>query len=275
MPTVQNTAAPIPTIQCRREQETMKQYAKGYELKNKAKDTLGGKYKTAVPVCLLSVLLPAAARLFVNLFLAPFLPQLADLGSPTALLCSYAFEIVLSLLLSSVLGLFNVGAALFSLNMACGQPYGVRDLFYGFRRDFARALTLSGVLACLNAVCLYPYEYLLDFFLLSRQEKWLYAAAAALVIGLCVYIPLSLNFSLVYYLMLDFPQKSAGEILRLSCRIMKGQKKRLFCLQLSFLPLMLLCVCSLYIGYLWLNPYLYMTEACFFLDVMKPEESAA
>ncbi len=253
----------------------MKQYAKGYELKNKAKDTLGGKYRTAVLFCLLGVLFPAVARLFVNAFLSPLLPQLTDLGNTTALLSSYAFAIVLSLLMSSVLGLFNVGIALFFLNMVCGQPYAVRDLFYGFHHDVAKALTLSGVLACLNAVCLSPYEYLLDFFLLSRQETWLYAAAAALIIGLCVYIPLSLNFSLVYYLMLDFPEKNAGEILRLSRRIMKGQKKRLFCLQLSFLPLILLSVCSFYIGYLWLNPYMYMTEACFFLDVMKPKESAS
>lgn len=251
----------------------MKQYAKGYELKNKAKDNLGGKYRLAVPVCLLSVLIPGGARLLVNLFLSPFLPQLTDLGSTAALLSSYAFAIVLSLLLTAVLGLFQVGISLFFLNAACGQPCSVQDLFYGFRHDLTRSLTLSGVLACLNAVCLYPYEYLLDFFLLSRQAEWLYAAAAALVIGLCVYIPLALNFFPVYYLMLDFPEKSAGEILRLSCRLMKGQKKRLFGLQLSFLPLMLLSVCSLYIGYLWLNPYLCMTEVCFFLDLMSPKET--
>lgn len=250
----------------------MKQYAKSYELKNKAKDKLGGKYGTAILVTFLGMLIPGAIRMFVSLFLSPFMPSAAGIGNMASLIPSYIFSIVLSLVLSIVLGIFDVGIALFFLNMSCGQPYGVKDLFYGFQNDWRKALTLSGVIALVSAACLYPYQYMLDYFLLTGQEKWLYCAAIAMVLGFCIYIPITLNLSLVYYLMLDFPEKSAGEILQLSVHVMKGHKKRLFYIQMSFIPLMLLCVCTLYIGFLWLMPYMYMTETCFFLDIMNPKE---
>lgn len=251
----------------------MKQYAKSYELKNKAKDMLGGKYGTAVLVSFLAALIPGAVRMLVNLLFSPFMPSASDIGNPAFLIPSYLFSMILSLVLSIVLGIFDAGIALLFLNMSCGRSYGVKDLFYGFQYDQRKALTLSGVMAFLGAVCLYPYQYMMDYYLLSRQESWLYFAAVALVIGYCLYIPITLNFSLVYFLMLDFPEKSAGELLQLSMHLMKGHKKRLFYIQISFLPLMLLCLCTLYVGFLWLTPYMYMTETCFFLDVMNPKET--
>ena len=53
---------------------------------------------------------------------------------------------------------------------------------------------------------------------------------------------------------------------------MKGNRKRLFLLELSFLPLMLLCILSFGIGFLWLEPYMQMTYTHFFLDLMNPRE---
>lgn len=250
----------------------MKQYAKSYELKNKAKDKLGGKYGIAVLFCFLSSLIPGAIRMFANLFFSPFLPSVTDVGNAGALVPDYIFFVLSSLLLSIVLGMFNVGIALFFLKTACGQTANIGDLFYGFKADPRKALTLSGIVAILNAVCLYPYQYMLDYFMLSRDITWLYAAAVAMVIGICIYIPISLGLAFTFYLMLDFPDKSPKELLELSFRIMKGHKKRLFYIQLSFIPLSLLCVLTFYIGSLWLTPYMYMTEACFFLDLMNPKE---
>lgn len=238
----------------------MKQYAKSYELKNRAKDKLGGKYTSAILLSFLGTLIPAAIRMLGNIVFAPALQ-------------SYVFSVVLSLMLSILLGVFHVGIAFFFLKMACGQPYSLQDLLYGFRNDSGKALTLSCVMAVINAVCTYPYQYLLDSFLSTGQERYLYYAAAAMAVGYLIYIPISLNLFMLFYLMLDFPEKSASEIIQLSIQLMKGHKKRLFYLQMSFIPLMLLCLCSLYIGFLWLMPYIYMTEVCFFLDVMNPKET--
>ena len=73
-------------------------------------------------------------------------------------------------------------------------------------------------------------------------------------------------FIQAYYLLLDFPQYNAMELMKLSFRIMKGHKWELFCLQMSFLPLGFLCLLSFGIGSLWLVPYMNMTQTLYFLD---------
>ncbi len=243
----------------------MKPYKKTYELKNAAKDTLDGKYKTAVLLCFLSFLITEGVSGFVDLFLPPaMLPE--GISIPACVI-----QCIASLLLSWVLGVLQLGVILFFLNMACGQPYQVNDLLYGYRHDSSKALVISGVLALVNAVCLMPYQLLLQAYWYTRSPQFLTAAVIALAIGACFYVPLSLGLSLSYYLMLDFPEKTAKETLALSLRIMRGHKKRLFYLECSFLPLIFLCVCTLFVGFLWLIPYMDMTFVCFYLDLMKPQ----
>ena len=82
-----------------------------------------------------------------------------------------------------------------------------------------------------------------------------------------------MGIGLSFYLMLDFPQNSGKETLSLCWRLMKGHRSRLFLLELGFLPLMLLCILSFGIGFLWLQPYMQMTYACFFLDLMNPKSA--
>ena len=51
--------------------------------------------------------------------------------------------------------------------------------------------------------------------------------------------------------------------------MMKGSKGRLFYIDLTFVPLMLLCVLTCGIGLLWLMPYMQATKANFYLDLVK------
>ena len=249
----------------------MKQYAKFYQLKNQAKDALGGKYGTAIWVVLLGTLIPGAIRMFANLLLSPFMPSAAGASNPGVQIPAFLFSAVVSLLLSILLGVFDAGIAYCFLKLACGQSCRIGDLFFGFQEDFKKFVTLSGTLAILNALCLFPYQYLLEEYLYTRNSQWLYLALGAMAIGFCIYIPLELSLSMSYFLALDFPEKSAGDILRQGMRLMKGQKKRLFLMELSFLPLMLLCVLTIYVGFIWLIPYLYMTKVQFYLNLMQPE----
>lgn len=137
-----------------------------------------------------------------------------------------------------------------------------------------KSLGISAVLILLNTACTLPFD--ICYFLL-RSGKGFDAITMAIlcivlmVIGMCIYIPLSLGLSQAYYLLLDFPQYSAMELMKLSFRIMKGHKWELFCLQMSFLPLGFLCLLSFGIGTLWLVPYMNMTQTLYFLDLMQNE----
>lgn len=254
----------------------MKQYKKNYELKNAAKDKLEEKYGGAVLIVFLSGLISGALKLFIRIIAdvttATVYATTDSMGAVTAM--SFVFDAIL-LATSIMMGVMNAGIALYFLNMACGQDFSIRNLFYGFQEDSRKALLISAAVTLTQAVCLWPGQYLLQFFRNTKDLKWLFWGVAIMIVGIAVYVPVSLGISLSFYLMLDFPEKSGKEILLLCWRVMKGHRMRLFRLDLSFLPLMLLCVLSFGIGFLWLIPHMQMTYTYFFLDLMNPKEAAS
>ncbi|WP_251208949.1 DUF975 family protein [Acetatifactor aquisgranensis] len=253
----------------------MKQYKKNYELKNTAKDRLEGKYGGAILILFLNFVISWMARLFINSIAGSTMNSVyAISGSVTAArTVSFLFDAIL-LAANILLGVMNAGIALYFLNIACGQQPFTRNLFYGFRNDSKKALVISAAVTLCNTVCLGPGQYLSQQFLNTRDGKWALPALLATAVGLCIYIPISLGIAMSFFLMLDFPGKSGKETLQLCWRLMKGNRKRLFLLELGFLPLMLLCILSFGIGFLWLEPYMQMTYAYFFLDLMNPIEKA-
>lgn len=252
----------------------MEQYKKPYELKNLAKDKLQGKYGAAVLILFLYSLITNGATLFISLLSnTTTATAYAMTDSQAAVIAVNVIFEIINLAAVIILGILQAGVTLFYLNIACGQPYGTADLFYGFKRDSGKTLALSAATGLCNAVCLYPCQYCLSAYLNSRDVQMLYAALIAMALGFCVYVPVSLGLSQAFFLMLDYPDCSARETLALSFRVMKGKKGRLFYLQLSFIPMMLLCVLSFGIGFLWLNPYMQMTYTYFFLDIMNPAEN--
>ncbi|MBX4261922.1 DUF975 family protein [Clostridium estertheticum] len=77
----------------------------------------------------------------------------------------------------------------------------------------------------------------------------------------------SYSYFLVFYILSDNPDLSAMDALKMSKKMMKGHKWKLFCLQLSFIGWGILGILSLYIGYLWLTPYMYASIANFYEDL--------
>lgn len=240
----------------------MNRYRTSAELKNNAKNKMTGKFGSAILIFLLS--------LIIN----NIVTELCTRAVPRTSLPSFLLYVAVSFLAAVALGVFEVGMCYFYLNMACGQPYNVNNLFYGFREQTNKALTLSLVYTALQYVCLLPMQYFMARFLVTRDVRVLCYLAISMVIGYAIYIPISLNLSQMFFLMLDFPQWSALETIKGSIRVMKGHKKRLFYVEMSFIPLMVLCLLSIGIGYLWLMPYMKMTMTNFFLDLMNPQKES-
>ena len=264
------------------------QYKPVYQLKDNAKDMLRGKYNAAISICIMSVMVSLAANLFIEGNVTPFFSRLFTLPetfSAPALVAPFLTSEIISFLAASVLGLLQLGSTLFFMNMACNRSFALNNLFYAFRQDTGRALAVSVIQALIQTICLIPFRFFFTCYSYTKDTSWLTKAMIAMAIGYCIYIPVSLSLHLVLKadgcgifrfspsadILQNFPDKSAVDILKLSIRTMNGHKFRLFLLELSFVPLMLLCVCTLYIGFLWLMPYMQMTYVYFFLDVMNPE----
>jgi len=252
----------------------MKQYKSFAELKDLAKECLTGRYGNAVAVTLLpSLITLCVSTMFAttSAFFTMGTTGAAGLQSmPETGLVSAVVSVLFSSLLSVFTGIFNTGIALFFLNLACGRRAETKQFLYGFQYMLKQSIGISAVLALVNLVCLGPFKVCYSLYAANPSEQWMLRTATALIIGGLIYLPLTLGLSQSYFLLLDFPKHSAPEILRMSFKVMKGRKMRLFLLELSFLPLILLGILSFGLGDLWITPFLNMTLALFFLDIMKP-----
>lgn len=253
----------------------MIQYASRAELKEKARDQMAGRYGNAILLSICRGLIVFSLSFTISMIFTTIITVRTLMGgSAETSLAEYLLLTGCTTLISIFTGVFQTGITLFFLNSACNRPTAVANLFYGYKYLFKKSLGISAVMVLLNTACTLPYD--ICYFLLRSGNGYNTVTMAALclvfiIIGMCIYIPLALGLSQSYYLLLDFPQYSITELMKLSFRIMKGHKWELFCLLLSFLPLGLLCLLSFGIGTLWLVPYLNMTQTLYFLDLMQSE----
>ena len=71
-----------------------------------------------------------------------------------------------------------------------------------------------------------------------------------------------------FLILAEYPEISAIDALRNSASLMRGNKWRLFCLQISFIGWVLLagcCTCG--IGVMFLTPYMSAANAAFYDDI--------
>ena len=237
------------------------------ELKAQARGQLLGHYGTVIWAMMLAQIL--------QLLVTDVVTSLIDTSSTLGTVFYYAVTILTAILL----GLFSVGQAYLFLKLACGQMISVSDIFYGFRKQVDKSLIVLTVITILTNLCTAPYTYFLNKLMtvnisssLSIQYDWHFEYflpfCIACTAGSIALIIVNLLFSQVFYLLLDFPDYSAKDLMLYAIRLMKGNMGRLFYIEVSFIPLFLLGILSFGIGLLWITPYLNATLANFFLDLM-------
>lgn len=74
----------------------------------------------------------------------------------------------------------------------------------------------------------------------------------------------SYYYKLTFFILHDNPNKDAKEIVEESARIMKGNRWKYFCLELSFIGWLILASFTFGIGMLWLTPYILIAEVTFY-----------
>lgn len=242
-------------------------YMTSAALKTRAKDLLDGRYGSAMLILFLGNMLPWALSTVVNGFSGA-----VRLLVPVSPLARIILALLVRVIITFFTNIFSAGYALFFLNMACRRNSEVSNLFYGFRWQLRKCLTLSGFFTAVSFILQLPCTVCYGMFQQTDNISWIIGALLSASAALALSTVFTLAFSQCYYLMLDFPDYSAKQLLQGSVRIMKGHMGRLFYLRVSFVPLLLLAALTCGIGLLWLEPYMQMTYTCFFLDVMNPRK---
>lgn len=168
------------------------------------------------------------------------------------------------------MGLLVSGNCFLYLKISCGRPVTVGDIFYGFRLCPDKALMIQLWITLISYIANLPM-IIIGYQMTSSVSSLtlMLPYSLAMILSYAVSIILSLIYQQAFYLLHDFPQYSARELLTMSRRLMKGHKGRLFYIYVSFLPLVLVSLLSCGIAMLWVAPYMAATQAEFFLDVIK------
>lgn len=226
--------------------------------------------------------------LLIGTMLIPFL--ISFFCSSILLSQIYLVNFALSIILQTLLSVLQVGTALIYLKTACNMHAQIGDLLEGFRNNLPVALKVGLLLTVINSVCMIPCDIMSIRILNSPalaapeltetttlNEMMEFYGMFYSIMGtyylltlVCTLVSffLQLVFVPAYYIMLDFPEWGAMKVLKKSIEVMRGNKLRYVLLQLSFLPLMLLSLFTCGLTMIWVTPYMHMTNANFYLDIM-------
>jgi len=145
-----------------------------------------------------------------------------------------------------VTGPLVLGLTIFSISLARKEEIETKQIFSGFY-NFANALGL--------------YILIVIFVFL-----WL----LLLIIPGIIY---GIAYSQSFYILADKPKTAPLAAIKTSREMMNGYKMKYFLLQLSFLGWALLCILTIGIGFLWLTPYIQVSNAIFY-DELKANYNA-
>lgn len=246
----------------------MNRFKSSAELKASAREHLLGHYGTVIGAEMLLLGLAGSVSLAVSL--------LVDVTTVIGSLIYYAIMFFVSILM----GLFTSGSCYLYLKLICGRPISVGDLFYGFQLAPDKAITMQAWISLLTYAASLP-QIILTYKLsvagthVEKIMPLLLPYSLSLIFSGVVSVVLGLLYAQAFYLLHDFPQYTAKELLKKSRRLMVHHKGRLFYLYVSFLPLMLLGLFSFGLALLWVIPYIAATQAEFFLNLIRNNTEAA
>ena len=228
--------------------------------KSYAKMNLSGNWGIAI-----AAMLAVVAVNFVGNILAV---QLFPGDTVLPLVLSEIFVFIVSLIGM----IFSTGYSYMQLNICRGREYKLGDLLYMFHNQPDRVLVAGLVVALIDTVVQIPFYYVTYMVdpgtTVEGMVHWYQLLLGAWVIAMVLSIILTVPFALAFYFLADDPEMGGIEALKASTRAMKGHIWQYLMLELSFVPLFFLSIFTLYIGLLWLVPYMQFSETAFYMYVI-------
>lgn len=239
------------------------------ELKTMARIQLSGNYGKYIGAMLLYFVAAMILNRIPNIIVDPISEEAVLTGNLTILFPYFFKTFGLSLIIGLISSVFTIGILKMYLDGARGHEVKVRDLFFGFRHHPDRVILVQFILTVIQLVLMAPgYGFAMYYAMVpDAPDSILYIGVVLLIIAFVPIFWLNLCFSQAMMLITDYVDIGPIQALKESYRLMKGNKWRLFLLQLSFMGLSLLACFSCGIAFLWLFPYMHMTYANFYRNI--------
>lgn len=179
---------------------------------------------------------------------------------------------IFSLIISVVMSVFSAGVYYMFLNVSRGKKTSMQDVTYLFYHHPDRIIVVSLIVTVVQYLLMLPsmiMNYRMDVsanLLEVLQQSLL--VSLVMFVGIVVAQLVTMPIAFGYYLLIDDVEMNATDALKKSMQMMKGNYGRYIYMQLSFLGLMILGVLTLYVGFIWIMPYMQMTEIEFYREIL-------
>ncbi len=175
---------------------------------------------------------------------------------------------IITLIVNILLGILVSGKAYLYMNLVYSQTISASDIFFGLRQHPEKAVILQSLFVVVDFLVSLPGNLILFFYYRTQSANLYIALLLVLIIGIIINLYISLTYSQSFFLLHDFPERSAKDLLLTSRNLMQGNRIRLLCLNLSFIPIYILGIISLFIPLLWISVYRYASVAAFYQDLI-------
>lgn len=235
----------------------MNQLKSSSALKADAREILLGKYKTVVFAYVLMQFVTSGILTFVELQV--------NIQTTTGLLLYYAVSLIVAVL--SIV--FTVGQNHLYLNIYRGQPFKTGNIWIGFKTCADRAILAYLLIAAKIVICALPCTIGAAIMLTTQNYYFALLVGAGAVFLFISITLIELDYSQVFYLILDNPDLSVPALLSESKSLMKGHRGNYLYLLVSFIGIQLLSALTFGIGMFWAYPYITATKTGYYLELKK------
>lgn len=177
---------------------------------------------------------------------------------------NYLILFLVSLVVQLVTVLLSLGYTDFSLRLSRKEDYGLNVLLSGFSlwtKGILLYLYTSVLLSLWASLFSMPVSYLLAaLYTAGTIGDTLLYGLLFLYMSIVMFV-VSYRYRMAWYVLLDNPELSVRQILNQAKAINRVHRWKLFLLDLSFLPWMLLCALTCGILLIWKLPYITATYA--------------
>ena len=258
--------------------------------RTKARTALKGKFVMASVAALVYNLIIGAIGTVASVFMmvGSLSTLMTGTQSETAALTSMLVSVVITLVVVMV-GMIFVGAPLsigyhrLHLDIVDGKEIGMEKIFSSFKNGYwnsVKVYLLYSLVLFASMLPMMVISFLAGFFgaympvVVSVLLALVVSVAAMIVAVMLVY-----RYAMVFFILAEYPEMRATDVLRSSASMMKGRKWKLFCLDFSFLGWAMLlilvgtCTCGLaaMVGPYPLMAYMTTAKAAFYDDAANRE----
>lgn len=226
------------------------------ELKSRAKVSLKGKYWNAFAACIIWGLLTSVSAAFgtfssgakeiVNFAHSGAIQMDEVIANGAAFISAlgttaFVIEMIFYAFLD---GPMSVGAHRFFLINTEEKP-SLKELFFGFKNSYLNNMKIM-------------------FSAFVKNVLWAFVFIIPGIVKM-------FEYSIIPYILAGHPEMESKDVFAEAKRLMKGNKMRLFKLELSFIGWVLLCSLTLGIGVFFLVPYYQAAHAEFYKEILDKQ----